>query len=114
MSSGFSIRFKFWIEKDGKSILGPGRLAILQAINRTHSLTEATKECNISFRKAWELLNEMNEILEQPVVISERGGKGGGGKTLLTEYGKKIINQYQMIQQAINNLVNNPQIWSEL
>ncbi len=112
MASDFSIKIKFWIEKNGVSILGPGRLAILESIDRTGSLTEATKECNISFRKGWKLITEINEQLEQPVIISERGGTGGGGKTALTEYGKKLISQYKNIQAMLEDLVKDPSIFN--
>lgn len=107
----FTVKVKFWIEKKGVSILGPGRMAILEAIDRTGSLTEATKECNISFRKGWKLITEINEQLEQPVVISERGGTGGGGKTSLTEYGKNLIQQYRVIQKKLVAIAQDPAIW---
>jgi len=111
MTNDFSIKIKFWIEKKGQSILGPGRLAILEAIDETNSLTEATRKCNISFRKGWKLINEINQLLEQPVVISERGGKGGGGKTVLTEFGKKLILQYRHIENELMNFIKNPKLW---
>ena len=111
MSSDLSVRIKFWIERNGESILGPGRMAILEAINKTGSLTEATKICNISFRKAWKLINEINENMEQPVVITERGGKGGGGGTKLTEYGKKLIKQYRSIQSKLQDIASSSEIW---
>ena len=114
MTKDFSIRIKIWIEKKGVSVLGPGRIAILEAIERTGSLTEATKECQISFRKGWKLINEMNEQLEQPVILSERGGKGGGGKTKLTEYGRKLVNQYKRIEQELNLIAHNPEIWNNI
>lgn len=107
----FTVKVKFWIERKGVSILGPGRMAILEAIDRTGSLTEATNECNISFRKGWKLITEINEQLEQPVVISERGGTGGGGKTSLTEYGKKLIQQYRLIQKKLAVIAQDPEIW---
>jgi molybdate transport system regulatory protein len=111
MPRDFTIKVKFWIERKGVSILGPGRMAILEAIDRTGSLTEATKECNISFRKGWKLIAEINEQLEQPVVISERGGAGGGGKSSLTEYGKNLIQQYRTIRKEIVAVTSNPDIW---
>lgn len=113
MNKDFTLHVKIWIEKNGKSVLGPGRMEILEAIDRTHSLTEAAEICQISFRKAWKLINEINEALEQPVVISERGGKGGGGQTQLTEYGKKIIQQYRNILDEVNTLIHDPKIWSD-
>ena len=111
MTNDFSIRIKFWIDKKGHSILGPGRLAILEAIDETHSLTAATKKCAISFRKGWKLINEINKQLEQPVVLSERGGKGGGGKTVLTEFGKKLVLQYRRIEQKLNDFIKDPSLW---
>ncbi|MHA1213529.1 MAG: winged helix-turn-helix domain-containing protein, partial [Candidatus Heimdallarchaeota archaeon] len=92
----------------------PGRLAILEAIDNTRSLTEATKQCNISFRKGWKLINQINEQLDQPVVITERGGTGGGGKTILTEYGKKLVKQYKLILEVLENAVNDLAIWSNI
>ena len=111
MPHDFTVKVKFWIERKGVSILGPGRMAILEAIDRTDSLTKATKECNISFRKGWKLITEINEQLEQPVVISERGGTGGGGKTSLTEYGKNLIQQYRAIQKKLVTITKDPEIW---
>ncbi|MHA1126450.1 MAG: winged helix-turn-helix domain-containing protein [Candidatus Heimdallarchaeota archaeon] len=114
MTSNFSVQVKIWLEKGSKSILGPGRMAILEAIERTGSLTSATEECQISFRKAWKLINEINELLDQPVVKSERGGKGGGGNTVLTDYGKKLVRQYKFIQEKITELTMDPDIWAIL
>jgi molybdate transport system regulatory protein len=114
MTTTFSIHVKIWFEKGDKSVLGPGRMAILEAIDRSGSLTSATEECQISFRKAWKLINEINSVLDYPVVKSERGGKGGGGKTVLTEYGKKLVKQYKFIQEKITELTTDPNIWAIL
>jgi molybdate transport system regulatory protein len=107
----FSIHVKMRIERKGKPILGPGRFELLKAIDQTGSLTEATKLCNISFRKGWKLIDQINKELEQPIIISERGGTGGGGRTFLTEYGKKLIQQYEHIQEVIQKTINDPKIW---
>lgn len=108
LSKDYSIRVKIWIEKNGKSILGPGRIAILNAIAETSSLTEATKKCQISFRKAWRLINEINENLDQPIIITERGGKVGGGHTYLTEYGKKLLDYYNKILLKLEEVASEP------
>lgn len=112
MANDLSIKIKIWFEKKGESILGPGRMAILEEIEKTGSLTEASKKCNISFRKAWKLINEINDVLEQPVVITERGGTGGGGSTVLTEYGKKLMMQYRIILGKLQEVVTNSDIWN--
>lgn len=111
MSKDLTIHIKFWIEKKGESILGPGRIAILEAIDRTGSLTKAANECNISFRKAWKLINEINEKLAQPIIVTERGGQGGGGSSSLTDYGRKLVKQYNTIQLKLEEVVNNSDIW---
>jgi molybdate transport repressor ModE-like protein len=105
LSENFAIKIKIWFEKDDKSIIGPGRMAILEAIEKTGSLTEATKICGISFRKGWKLMNEINEALEQPVIISERGGKGGGGQSRITEFGKKLMKQYEQTKKEIRKVL---------
>lgn len=114
MPQDFTVHIKIWIEKNGESILGPGRLSILQAIERTGSLTKAAKECNISFRKAWKLINEINEKLSQPVIYTERGGQGGGGSTKLTEFGKKLVMQYNSIYNKLEALANDPNLWTQI
>jgi len=113
MPNDYSIHIKIWIEKKGISILGPGRIEILEAIDKTSSLTKATRNCHISFKKGWKLINDISQHLEQPVIISERGGKGGGGKTILTEYGKKLVRQYRSIQEKLISFANNSKIWKE-
>lgn len=114
MTKDLSIHVKIWFEKNGESVMGPGRMAILDAIDRTGSLTQATEMCKISFRKAWKLINEINTKMEQPVISTARGGKGGGGGTSLTEYGKKLLMQYKKIQSTLEDVVSNPDIWVEL
>ncbi len=114
MTKDLSIHIKIWFEKKGESVIGPGRMAILEAIDQTGSLTQATEMCNISFRKAWKLINEINDKMEQPVISTARGGKGGGGGTTLTEYGKKLLKQYRKIQSVLEGVVSNPDIWSEI
>ena len=114
MSEDFNIKIKFWIEKKGISIIGPGRLAILESIHETNSLTEAAKKCNISFRKAWKLIAETNKHLDRDIIKTERGGEGGGGKTILTEYGLKLLRKYKQIQIKLNEITADKNIWDDI
>jgi len=77
--------------------LGDARIHLLEAIDRLGSLTQAAKSIPLSYRAAWDALDEMNNLAEQPLVIRTTGGKNGGG-TQLTEYGKQTVALYRALQ----------------
>lgn len=77
--------------------LGDTRIHLLEAIDRLGSLTQAAKSIPMSYRSAWDALDEMNNLAEQPLVIRTTGGKNGGG-TLLTAYGKQTVALYRALQ----------------
>ena len=77
--------------------IGPGKVALLEAIDQTGSITSAAKTLNMSYRRAWLLLDEVNRSLSKPAVDSEKGGRRGGG-TALTETGRHLIAIYRRIE----------------
>jgi molybdate transport system regulatory protein len=78
----WELRSKVWLEWDGRPIMGEGRMAMLQAIDRCGSIIEASRETGISYRKIRGAIREMEDILRRPVVRAHRGGERGGGATL--------------------------------
>jgi len=90
------IKGSFWIEKDGKSFLGRGRVELLKKIDRFGSISKAAKEMKMSYKAAWDAVDIINNLAQKKVVEKTSGGKGGGG-TRLTEYGKELINMYEKI-----------------
>ena len=96
LSSG--IKSRIWIEKDGDIFLGYGRIELLKKVHETKSINAAAKALNMSYKKAWRLMNTMNELAKEPLIIKNIGGKDGGGTTL-TEYGKTIISHFETINQ---------------
>ncbi len=86
----YKIKSRIWIELDDKEFLGEGKVQLLKAIDETGSLSKAAKSLNISYKKAWHLMNAVNKTTKKPVTINSIGGKGGGG-TELTPYGKSLI-----------------------
>lgn len=86
----YKIKSRIWIESENNVILGEGRVHLLKAINETGSLSKAAKSMNISYKKAWGLLDSINKSAKKPVTINSIGGKGGGGAEL-TDYGKSLI-----------------------
>lgn len=94
----YKIKSRIWIEADNHVLLGEGRVQLLKAIQETGSLSKAAKSINISYKKAWNLLDSINKSAKKPVTINNIGGKGGGGAEL-TDYGKALILAFDDINQ---------------
>lgn len=94
----YIIKSRIWIESNGHVLLGEGRVQLLKAIAQTGSLSKAAKALNLSYKKAWHLLDSVNQSAKKPVTINSTGGKNGGG-TILTDYGKSLITVFDDINQ---------------
>jgi molybdate transport system regulatory protein len=92
-------RFRLRINKGEEIAIGPGKVALLEAIVSTGSITAAAKELGMSYRRAWLLVDEMNRCFKNPLVESAKGGKEGGG-TVVNETGQEVIRLYRQIEQV--------------
>ena len=79
------------------SSLGPGKIALLEAIARCGSISAAARDMNMSYRRAWLLVEAMNLAFKQPVVLTAAGGKRGGGAEV-TAFGLDLLNRYRQIE----------------
>ncbi|EKM99952.1 MULTISPECIES: winged helix-turn-helix domain-containing protein [unclassified Acidocella] len=79
--------------------LGPGKIALLQAVAAQGSISAAARAQRISYKRAWDLLEEMNRLLEAPVIETMQGGKTGGGARL-TATGIALLAHYQAVLDA--------------
>jgi len=93
------IRFRIRIRKGETIALGPGKIDLLEAIERAASLTAAAKDLGMSYRRAWLLLDTMNRSFREPVVETAAGGVRGGG-TRVTAVGREIIARYRRAERA--------------
>jgi molybdate transport system regulatory protein len=83
---------------DGEVIaIGPGKIDLLEAIDAAGSITAAARRLDMSYRRAWLLLDELNRSLKSPAVESAKGGNAGGG-SVLTEAGRHLITLYRRIE----------------
>lgn len=98
--SDWSLRLRVWAEREGKAILGPGRVELLQAIDRWRSISAAARQIGMSYRHAWLLVQSINEAAGQPLVESAIGGKQGGGARL-TEFGKQAVQVFRELQTEV-------------
>jgi molybdate transport system regulatory protein len=79
--------------------IGPGKIALLEAIREKGSISGAARKMGMAYRKAWLLVEQMNQLLGQPVVTTVIGGAEGGG-TELTKTGKRLIGLYYAIASS--------------
>ncbi len=83
----WSVGVRLWVESDGRPLLGPGRLELLEAVERTHSISAAARDVGMSYRRAWLLIDGMNRAAGCELVARQTGGRHGGG-ACLTERGR--------------------------
>ena len=87
------------LEFDGPfgPFLGDTRIRLLEAIGEYGSISQAAKAVPLSYKAAWDAVDAMNNLAEQPLVLRSTGGKHGGG-TRLTDYGCKVIALYRALE----------------
>ena len=88
-----------WLGGANEAHFGRGRIELLARIGELGSISQAAKAMKMSYKAAWEAVNEMNQLSSTPIVERATGGKGGGG-TLLTERGREIVAIFGRIEEA--------------
>ncbi|MGB0806992.1 MAG: winged helix-turn-helix domain-containing protein [Salibacteraceae bacterium] len=104
MSNKYHIKARFWIEGEEATFLGEGRVRLLKAIEETGSISAAAKLLEISYRKAWKMIDIMNSQAKSPLVERQTGGKSGGG-TVVTPQGVNAMNNYWAFKTKCNNYI---------
>ena len=77
--------------------VGPGKIRLLEAIRDTGSITKAGIALGMSYRRAWLLVDDMNNCFREPVVATQAGGTHGGGAAV-TPFGTRLIDHYRAIE----------------
>ena len=78
--------------------LGPGKVALLEAIARTGSISAAARSMNMSYRRAWLLVDTVNRCFKEDLVVTSTGGRGGGGATV-TALGEEVLKRYRVMEE---------------
>lgn len=84
------------------SVIGPGKIALLESVAQHGSISAAGKACGMNFRRAWQLIETVQEALGQALVETTVGGKGGGGAAL-TPFANTLIAHYRRLEQQAND-----------
>lgn len=87
-----------WLSLGGQNIASARRLALLAAIAREGSITQAAKAAGLSYKGAWDAIEQMSNLAGEPLVTRTVGGKGGG-QTLLTARGQRLVDNFADIQR---------------
>jgi len=87
------------IDLDSDSRIGPGKIQLLEQIASCGSISAAGRAMDMSYKRAWDLVDEINRICGQAAVARQTGGKHGGGAEL-TPFGASLVERYRRIERA--------------
>jgi molybdate transport system regulatory protein len=90
-------RLSIRIDLENGDRIGPGKIALLEAIRSTGSISAAARTLRMSYRRAWLLVEEVNHALREPAVAAETGGRSGGG-AVVTPAGERLVSLYRTIE----------------
>jgi molybdate transport system regulatory protein len=79
--------------------LGPGKADLLEGIRDTGSISAAGRRMRMSYKRAWQLVDELNRLFDAPLVAATKGGSGGGGAAL-TKAGEDVLSRYRRMHAA--------------
>ena len=92
-----STRLTLRVDFGSSRSIGPGKIRLLEAVERTGSISQAGRALGMSYRRAWLLIDDLNQCFRHPVVTAKPGGSKGGG-AVLTEFGTALIRDYRAIE----------------
>jgi molybdate transport system regulatory protein len=98
------IKANFWLEKDGQVVLSSWRVSLLEAIEETGSISAAASKMGISYRRAWEKIQETEERLGIKLIETQTGGAGGGGSQL-TPQAALYVKRFKEFTSGLNDIV---------
>lgn len=102
------IIFRIQIGAEGR--IGRGKIELLGHIRETGSISAAGRAMDMSYRRAWLLVDEMNRLFREPVVASQRGGKQGGG-AVVTPFGEALLAHYRSMEATMATAVADDLGW---
>ena len=91
------VRLTVRVDFGSDRALGPGKIRLLEAIGKTGSISQAGRSLDMSYRRAWLLVDDLNHCFREPVVTTQPGGAQGGGAAL-TPFGLDLIAKYRSIE----------------
>ncbi len=100
------------ISFSGQDRLGRGKMELLEHIRETGSISAAGRAMDMSYRRAWLLISELNHMFREPVVESQRGGQKGGGAAL-TQFGEELLRRFRGMEATLRVAIADDLGWLE-
>ena len=91
------IAIRLFLKIDADTRIGHGKIALLETIEETGSISAAGRALDMTYRRAWELVDHMNKAFGQPLIVGHTGSAGGAD---LTELGRTIVDRFRRIEAA--------------
>jgi molybdate transport system regulatory protein len=88
------------LDTDGRN--GPGKIQLLETIRTCGSISAAGRAMNMAYKRAWDLVDEINRICRRAAVERQKGGKDGGG-AILTPFGLSLVARYRKIEHSVDS-----------
>jgi molybdate transport system regulatory protein len=88
------------IDLDTEARIGPGKIRLLENIRACGSISAAGRTMNMSYKRVWDLVDEINRICGRAAVERQKGGKSGGG-AILTSFGLSLVARYRKIEHSV-------------
>ena len=104
MTPRFMLRLDFGPESGPDSRIGPGKIRLLEQVRETGSISAAGRAMEMSYRRAWLLIDSLNSTFGQPVVQTKLGGKGGGAASL-TAFGAELVARYRAMEKKAGKAI---------
>ena len=98
-------RLNIRIDLDPGGRIGPGKIALLEHIDAAGSISAGARELSMSYKRAWDLVEELNILFSAPVVETRTGGKRGGGARL-TGTGRMVVSRFRALEVAAQAAAN--------
>lgn len=92
------------LTKRGTPVIGDREARLLDAVDRVRSIKDAASEAGISYRTAWSAIQQMEQALGRPMVVSRAGGPGGGATTLTDEC-RRLLALYQDLRRRLEEIL---------
>lgn len=98
--SGPDCQLRLRLRQGGEIALGPGKVALLEAVDRGGSIRAAAATLKMSYARAWQLIGTMNLCFGAALVETSKGGEKGGGARL-SPLGREVLQRYRAVEAAM-------------
>ena len=108
MAARVTATLRLKVERTG--IMGPGKGRLLEEIERAGSISAAARGMGMSYKRAWDLVADLNRLFKKPVVRTSFGGAKGGGAAL-TPFGHEVLARYRNMLGAVDAALAEDVAW---